>query len=105
MQISRSSADQCKGRAGRTAQGHCVRLYYENDLTRPDIEPEILRTSLHRVVLQLVYLELNPQQFPLIDQPEQTVIEASLELLKDLSCIDDEHIITKRGKIFCQTWT
>ncbi|CAF4593161.1 unnamed protein product, partial [Rotaria sp. Silwood2] len=102
MQISRSSADQCKGRVGRTAQGHCVRLYYENDLTRPDIEPEILRTSLHRVVLQLVYLELNPQQFPLIDQPEQTVIEASLELLKDLSCIDDEHIITKRGKLFAK---
>ncbi|CAF2761381.1 unnamed protein product [Rotaria sp. Silwood2] len=102
VQISRSSADQRKGRAGRTAQGHCVRLYYENDLTRPDIEPEILRTSLDRAVLQLVYLELNPQQFPLIDQPGQTIIEASLELLKDLSCIDDEHIITKRGKLFAK---
>ncbi|CAF3598550.1 unnamed protein product [Rotaria sp. Silwood1] len=102
VQISRSSADQRKGRAGRTAQGHCVRLYDENDLTRPDIEPEILRASLDRAVLQLVYLELNPQEFPLIDQPEQTVIETSLELLKDLSCIDDDQIITKQGKLFAK---
>ncbi|CAF4369326.1 unnamed protein product [Rotaria sp. Silwood2] len=102
VQISRSSADQRKGRAGRTAQGHCVRLYYENDLTRPDIEPEILRCSLDRAVLQLMYLELNPREFPLIDQPEKVVIEASLELLKDLSCTDDEDIISKKGKLFAK---
>lgn len=52
VRISRSSADQRKGRAGRTAPGHCVRLYADEELKRPNIEPEILRSSLDLVLLQ-----------------------------------------------------
>ena len=56
VSISHSSADQRKGRASRTAPGHCVRLYKENDLIRLNIEPTILRSSLDLVVLQIMYL-------------------------------------------------
>ncbi|CAF5076424.1 unnamed protein product, partial [Rotaria sp. Silwood1] len=54
VQISRSSADQRTGRAGRTAPGYCVRLYAETDLTRQNIEPASLRSSLDLVVLRII---------------------------------------------------
>ena len=104
VRISRSSADQRKGRAGRTATGHCVRLYENNDLIRPDIEPEILRSSLDLVVLQLVRLQLPPHNFPFIDLPSsgQEILQKSLITLKGLSCIDTKGIITLRGKLFAE---
>ena len=56
VSLSRSPADQRKSRAGRTASGHCVRLYEENDLIRLNIELTILRSSHDLVVLQIMYL-------------------------------------------------
>ena len=95
VSISRSSADQRKGRAGRTAPGHCVRLYEENDLIRLNIEPTILRSSLDLVVLQIIYLRFDPMEFPFMDPPNPTVIHASLDLLRDVSCIDTSNNITR----------
>ncbi len=68
--IAKSSANQRKGRAGRIEPGVCVRLYHEKELDlRSSITPEILRSSLDTVVLQLKRLNLEPAQFPFIDRP------------------------------------
>ncbi|CAF3785065.1 unnamed protein product [Rotaria sordida] len=100
MQISRSSADQRTGRAGRTAPGYCIRLYKQTDLIRQNIEPTILRSSLDLVALRIICLRLDPMEFPFIDPPDATIIKASLDLLKKLSCIDTDHFITRRGQLF-----
>ncbi|CAM4805317.1 unnamed protein product [Rotaria magnacalcarata] len=98
VRISRSSADQRKGRAGRTAPGHCVRLYDDKELKRQNIEPEILRSSLDLVLLQLVRLNLNPKTFQFMDQPNTDIINNSLDLLINLKCMDEQKI-TKRGEL------
>ena len=85
VSISCSSADQRKGRAGRAAPGHGVRLYEENDLICLNIEPTILRSPLDLVVLQIIYLRFNPMEFPFMDPPNPTVIHTSLDLLRDPS--------------------
>jgi len=61
--ISKSSANQRKGRAGRLSEGHCVRLFREEFLVRENIEPEILRSSLDQVILQLYRLNQDPSRF------------------------------------------
>ena len=101
VRISRSSADQRKGRAGRTAPGWCVRLYADAELIRANIEPEILRSSLDLVLLQLIRLNLDPNTFPFMDQPEMAVLSDSLQLLSQLKCIDNQKI-TKRGELFTE---
>ncbi|CAM4919152.1 unnamed protein product [Rotaria socialis] len=102
VRISRSSADQRKGRAGRTAPGHCIRLYRDDELVRPNIQPEILRSSLDMAVLQLVRLQFKPKNFPFMDLPScgTEALEKSLTLLKDLACIDKDDRITLRGELF-----
>ena len=99
MRISRASANQRKGRAGRTAPGHCVRLYEEKELIHEDIEPVILRSSLDLVLLQLIDLQLNPLEFPFLDRPDSAIMEKSLQVLEDLACIDKDHRITHRGEL------
>jgi superfamily II DNA/RNA helicase len=101
VRISRSSADQRKGRAGRTASGHCVRLYEDKELIRPNIEPEILRSSLDLVLLQLIRLNFDPKTFPFMDQPQNDSISYSLDLLTKLKCVDEQQI-TKRGELFTE---
>ncbi|CAF4173286.1 unnamed protein product, partial [Adineta steineri] len=101
VRISRSSADQRKGRAGRTARGHCVRLYEDQELKRQNIEPEILRSSLDLVLLQLIRLSFNPKTFPFMDQPPSDTIHNSLDLLTKLQCINEQKI-TKRGELFTE---
>ena len=100
MQISRASADQRKGRAGRTAKGHCIRLYEEESLIRENANPAILCSSLDLVVLQLVQLRMDPLEFPFIDAPSRAAIQDSLDTLEDLACIDADHDITLRGELF-----
>jgi ATP-dependent helicase HrpA len=99
VRISQASADQRKGRAGRTAPEHCVRLYDEDELIRPNIKPEILRSSLDLVILQVIRLKLNPTEFLFMDPPDEALIQTSLDLLKDLSYIDTNHVITQRGEL------
>eukprot|EP01050_Picozoa_sp_SAG11_P004077 SAG11_NODE_251_length_11596_cov_5.592763_3_plen_356_part_00 len=87
--VSRSSADQRKGRAGRIAPGNCIRLYADEDLIRPSITPEILRSSLDKVVLQLVQLKFSPLTFNFITRPPEPLLRASISTLTELDCIED----------------
>ena len=102
IMVSKSSADQRKGRAGRMSPGVCVRLYDYNALPRDSIEPELLRSSLDMVVLQLCRLggEYHPSRFHFVDAPDPENLTASLTLLKSLGCLSANGDITERGRLF-----
>jgi ATP-dependent helicase HrpA len=88
--ISRASADQRKGRCGRTADGICIRLYSEEDYdSRPEFtEPEILRTNLASVILRMAALDLGAiADFPFVDAPDSRQVDDGLRLLAELGAI------------------
>jgi len=88
--ISRSSADQRKGRCGRVQNGICVRLFTEDDyLTRPlYTPPEILRANLAEVILRMIALNLEEiADFPFIDRPDLKSIKDGFDLLYELGAI------------------
>ncbi len=88
--ISRSSADQRKGRCGRVQNGICVRLFTEDDyLTRPlYTPPEILRANLAEVILRMIALKLGEiADFPFIDRPDSKSIKDGFDLLYELGAI------------------
>jgi ATP-dependent helicase HrpA len=89
--ISRSSADQRKGRCGRVQNGICVRLFTEDDyLTRPlYTPPEILRANLAEVILRMIALNLEEiADFPFIDRPDLKSIKDGFDLLYELGAIE-----------------
>ncbi len=99
--ISRASADQRKGRCGRISDGVCFRLYSEEDfLGRPEFTtPEILRTNLAAVLLQMMKLKLgDPAKFPFIERPEQRQLSDGFQLLTELQAIDGERKLTRIGR-------
>ncbi len=84
--ISQASANQRKGRCGRTSDGICIRLYSEADYeSRPEFtDPEILRTNLASVILRMADLDLGEvASFPFIDPPETRNITDGVRLLED----------------------
>lgn len=88
--ISQASAQQRAGRAGRTAAGIAIRLYAEDDFTRrPEFtEPEILRTSLASVILQMLSLGMGEiEQFPFLTPPDSRGVKAALDLLWELGAV------------------
>jgi len=88
--ISRASADQRKGRCGRVADGICVRLYDEDDnASRPAFtDPEILRTNLASVILQMVAADLGDiASFPFVDPPDRRGIRDGVDLLRELDAL------------------
>ena len=88
--ISRASADQRKGRCGRTSDGICIRLYSEEDFeSRPEFtEPEILRTNLASVILQAAALNLGDiADFPFLDPPDSRNIADGVRLLEELGAV------------------
>ena len=88
--ISRASADQRKGRCGRTSDGICIRLYSEEDFeSRPEFtDPEILRTSLAAVILQAAALDLGEvADFPFMDPPDARNIADGVRLLEELGAV------------------
>src|SRR5690606_2002399 len=88
--VSQSSADQRKGRAGRVAEGVCVRLYSEKDyLERPRFtQPEIQRANLADVILRLKAFGLGDiERFPFINMPAAKSIRAGYALLEELGAI------------------
>jgi ATP-dependent helicase HrpA len=88
--ISRASADQRKGRCGRVEAGICIRLYSEADFdSRPEFtEPEILRTNLASVILQMTALGLGDVgRFPFVDPPDQRNVKAGVQLLEELGAV------------------
>jgi len=89
--ISKASADQRKGRCGRTSDGICIRLYSEQDFAgRPDFtEPEILRTSLASVLLQMASLGLGEvDDFGFIDPPDARQVRDGINLLEELGAFE-----------------
>ncbi|PID65189.1 MAG: ATP-dependent RNA helicase HrpA, partial [Gammaproteobacteria bacterium] len=99
--ISRASADQRKGRCGRIAAGVCLRLYSEQDyLSRDEFtDPEIKRTSLASVILQMASIGLGEiDQFPFVEPPEHKMIADGYKLLFELKAVNNEHKITKLGR-------
>jgi ATP-dependent helicase HrpA len=90
LPVSRSSADQRKGRCGRVQKGICVRLYAEDDyLSRPlYTRPEILRANLAEVILRMIALRLGEiTDFPFIDRPDPKSINDGFDLLYELGAI------------------
>lgn len=88
--ISKASADQRAGRCGRVAPGICIRLYDEEDYAgRPDFtEPEILRTNLASVILQMSAAGLGDiASFPFVEAPDAAQINDGLRLLQELGAI------------------
>lgn len=93
--ISQASANQRRGRCGRVANGICIRLFSEDDfLARPAFtEPEIQRTNLAAVILQMISLKLgNIDQFPFVDAPDARFIKDGYNLLQELEAV------TSKGK-------
>jgi ATP-dependent helicase HrpA len=97
--ISQASADQRKGRSGRTSDGICIRLYTEEDfLERPRFtDPEILRTNLASVILQMASLDLGTvADFPFLDPPDARQVRDGVNLLHELGAIDPKAESGKR---------
>ena len=90
--ISQASANQRKGRCGRTSDGICIRLYSESDFdARPEFtDPEILRTNLAGVILQMTAYGLGDiATFPFIDPPDRRNIADGVALLHELGAFSD----------------
>jgi ATP-dependent helicase HrpA len=91
--ISQASANQRKGRCGRTSDGICIRLYSEEDfLSRPEFtDAEILRTNLASVILQMTAAGLGDiEKFPFIDPPDRRNIKDGVQLLEELGAFDPQ---------------
>ena len=104
--VSQASANQRAGRCGRVAPGVCIRLYDEADfVARPEFtEPEVLRTSLASVILQMVALGLGDvAAFPFLDPPDSRAIRDGVLLLEELGALppdqpSDRRRLTTLGK-------
>ncbi|MFG2194887.1 ATP-dependent RNA helicase HrpA [Streptomyces sp. NPDC048639] len=91
--ISQASANQRKGRCGRTSDGICIRLYSEDDfVARPEFtDAEILRTNLASVILQMTAADLGDiEKFPFIDPPDRRNIKDGVQLLEELGALDPQ---------------
>lgn len=99
--VSRASAAQRSGRAGRTSPGVAIRLYSERDHdTRPEFtEPEILRTSLASVILQMSDLGLGEvKDFPFLDAPAPRAVRDGVQLLVEIGALNEDGKITPLGR-------
>ncbi|RUM94429.1 MAG: ATP-dependent RNA helicase HrpA [Thiothrix sp.] len=99
--ISQASANQRSGRCGRTGPGVCIRLYDEEDfnLRTEFTDPEILRTNLASVILQMAGLKLGSiDQFPFIDSPDPRLVRDGYRLLSELQATDNQHNLTAIGR-------
>ena len=100
-EISRSSAEQRKGRCGRVEEGICARLYGEEDLlARPEhTPPEIQRADLAEVILRMIDLELGRVEiFPFLDPPSEAAVRGGYQMLEELGAIDRERRLTPLGR-------
>jgi ATP-dependent RNA helicase HrpA len=99
--VSQASAEQRKGRCGREAAGVCIRLYDEQEFAaRPRFtDPEILRTSLASVILQMAALGLGAiEDFPFMDPPDRRQVRDGIRLLHELGALDERERLTRLGR-------
>ena len=99
--VSQASANQRAGRCGRLGPGTCIRLFAEDDFkSRPEFtEPEILRTNLASVILQMLALGLGDiEQFPFMEPPDSRAIRDGFRLLEELQAVTAAGELTKRGR-------
>ena len=93
--------NQRKGRCGRVAEGICVRLYSQDDFEqRPQFtEPEVLRTNLAAVILQMKWARLGDvETFPFVERPDPRLIRDGYLTLHELGAVDDENQLTQLGR-------
>ncbi|HHF4938453.1 TPA: ATP-dependent RNA helicase HrpA [Haemophilus influenzae] len=110
--ISQASANQRKGRCGRVSEGICIRLYSEEDFnSRPEFtDPEILRTNLASVILQMTALGLDDiEAFPFVDAPDKRHIQDGVKLLEELGAFEtvqtksgEKRLLTRAGRQLAQ---
>lgn len=103
--VSKASADQRRGRCGRTCPGVCIRLYSQQDYEhRQDYtDPEILRTNLASVILQMINLRLGDiESFPFPNPPDHRQIGDGFRLLEEIGALDEEHRLTPDGKLIAR---
>ncbi len=99
--ISRASADQRAGRAGRVQAGICIRLFSREDYLSRDehTPPEILRCNLAEVILRLLYYGHGPvENFPFIDPPPRSAVREGIHTLRELGALDSGQRLTTLGK-------
>jgi len=115
-QVSRSSADQRKGRCGRIENGICIRLYSEEEyVAQPAFTPpEVLRSNLAEVILRMIALRLgDPKMFPFVDSPAPRSVSDGFDLLEELGAIKSlpeekrhtasgRYVLTARGKLMAK---
>ena len=100
-QVSQASARQRRGRCGRVSDGICIYLYDKDtlDSSAEYTDPEIRRTSLAGVILQMDLLGLPPiEQFPLIDPPQPALVREGYKALQDIGAIDEDRKLTRMGR-------
>jgi ATP-dependent helicase HrpA len=98
--VSQASADQRKGRCGRVSAGICIRLYSEDSYARRPrfTDPEILRTNLASVILQMKALRLGEvQDFPFLEPPDYRAVRDGFATLHELGAIDENNQLTALG--------
>jgi HrpA-like RNA helicase len=100
--ISKSSAKQRAGRAGRTGPGVCYRFYSEkeHDALLEYPVPEIMRMSVHSICLEIKALNFgDPRTFNFLEPPPENAIERAISELIDLGCLNTDEEVTDLGKI------
>ncbi|XP_030798599.1 probable ATP-dependent RNA helicase DHX34 isoform X4 [Rhinopithecus roxellana] len=103
--ISQASAEQRKGRAGRTGPGVCFRLYAESDYDAfaPYPVPEIRRVALDSLVLQMKSMSVgDPRTFPFIEPPPPASLETAILYLRDQGALDSSEALTPIGSLLAQ---
>lgn len=99
LKVSKASATQRSGRAGRLGPGHCIRLWSESESLRSETQPEILREDLAGFVLELaLWGSSDPSELRLLDMPNQGMFDQAQALLGSLMAIDQNNKLTSHGK-------